>query len=55
MSKKLQLERQQEIIGLLEKTIQNELKKPNGGNSDIITSLSNKLNKVKDWKYSKNE
>ena len=55
MSKTTQLERQKEIIGLLEKTIQNELNKPSGGNSDTVTSLTNKLNKVKDWKYSKNE
>ena len=55
MSKTKQLQRQQEIIGLLEKTINNELNKPNGGNSDIVTALTNKLIKIKDWKYKKNE
>jgi hypothetical protein len=45
MSKK----RQQEIIALLESTIRNEESKVGGGNSDLITTLTSKLNKVKDW------
>lgn len=55
MSKTKQLERQNEIIGLLEKTIKDELSKYGGGNSDIVNSLTTKLNKVKDWKYKENE
>lgn len=55
MSKSKQLERQKEIIGLLEKTIKEELGKPSGGNSDIVTALTIKLNKVRDWKYKENE
>lgn len=55
MSKDKQLQRQEEIIGLLEKTIIDELNKTNGGNSDIVTALTSKLNKVKQWKYKKNE
>ena len=55
MSKKKQLQRQKEIIGLLENTIKEELSKPGGGNSDIVTILTTKLNKVKDWKYKESE
>lgn len=55
MSKERQLERQKEIIGLLEKTIQTESSKPSGGNSDMITILSSKLNKIKNWQYKENE
>lgn len=45
MSKK----KQQEIIELLQSTIDKEKKKIGGGNIDIIESLSNRLDKVKDW------
>ena len=45
MSKK----KQQEIISLLESTIRNEQKKVGGGNADLITILSNKLNSVREW------
>lgn len=55
MSKEKQLKRQKEIIGLLEKTINEELSKPSGGNSDIVTALTTKLNKVKAWQYKENE
>lgn len=51
MSKERQLERQQEIIDLLEKTIQAESIKHSGGNSNMITILSSKLNKIKNWQY----
>lgn len=46
MSKK----RQKEIIGLLENTLLEESKKPNGGNNEIVTKLTEKLEKVKNWK-----
>lgn len=55
MSKERQLERQQEIISLLEKTIQTESSKPSGGNSNMITILSSKLNKIKNWQYKEYE
>lgn len=41
--------RQKEIIGLLENTIESEQKKVGGGNTDIISALTEKLNKVKEW------
>lgn len=47
--------RQKEIIKLLETTIYNEQSKVGGGNSDIITALTNKLVKVKNWKPKENE
>jgi len=46
MSKK----RQKEIIGLLTNTIQKELEKPNGGNSELVENLSKKLEEVKNKK-----
>jgi len=45
MSKK----RQKEIISLLENTLQKESEKPNGGNSDLVESLTKKLNELKNW------
>lgn len=47
--------RQKEIIKLLESTISNEKSKVGGGNTDIITALTSKLEKVKNWKPSENE
>lgn len=47
--------RQKEIIGLLEATIANEKLKLGGGNTDTITALTNKLQKVRDWKPKENE
>ena len=41
--------KQKEIIGLLEQTIQKEKSKFGGGNSEIIETLSKKLNNVKAW------
>ena len=55
MSKTKQLERQKEIIGLLENTIKEELSKTGGGNSDMVTILTTKLSKVRDWQYKENE
>jgi len=51
MSKK----RQKEIIQLLEATLHDESQKPNGGNSDIVESLTRKLEKVKMWEKKKDE
>lgn len=51
MSKK----RQNEIIKLLEETINNELSKFAGGNSETITQLTKKLEKVKMWEKKKDE
>ena len=45
MSKK----KQKEIIKLLQETIISESSKPGGGNSDIIESLTKRLEKVKAW------
>jgi len=42
--------RQKEIIGLLENTIAVEKSKIGGGNSEIVERLSEKLEKVKEWK-----
>jgi len=49
MSKK----RQKEIIELLTKTLLDESNKVNGGNSEIIESLTKRLDKVKNWIKSK--
>ena len=46
MSKK----RQEEIIGLLENTLIQESKKPNGGNAELVKSLIKKLEQVKKMK-----
>ena len=51
MSKK----RQKEIIELLEATLLEESTKPNGGNSDIVSALTKKLEKVKLWEKKKDE
>jgi hypothetical protein len=51
MSKK----RQKEIIELLSKTLLEESQKLNGGNSEIIESLTRKLEKVKLWEKKKDE
>ena len=51
MSKK----RQKEIIELLEATLLEESTKPNGGNSDIVSALTKKLEKVKNWEKKKDE
>ena len=51
MSKK----RQNEIIKLLEETINTELSKFAGGNSEKITQLTKKLDQVKMWKKTKDE
>ena len=51
MSKK----RQKEIIELLEATLLEESKKPNGGNSDTVSTLTKKLEKVKNWEKKKDE
>lgn len=51
MSKK----RQKEIIELLEATLYEESQKINGGNSDIVESLTRKLEKVKKWEKKKDE
>ena len=45
MSKK----RQKEIIDLLENTLLQESKKLNGGNSELVQSLTKKLEQVKNW------
>lgn len=45
MSKK----RRNEIIGLLENTINTEKQKVGGGNSDLIEALTRKLNTIKEW------
>ena len=45
MSKK----RQKEIIKLLEATLLEESTKPNGGNSEIVKTLTRRLEKVKNW------
>lgn len=45
MSKK----RQKEIIELLENTLLQESKKLNGGNSELVQSLTKKLEQVKNW------
>lgn len=47
MSKK----RQNEIIGLLENTLIQEAKKPNGMNTEIYKKLSEKLEQVKKLKF----
>ena len=51
MSKK----RQKEIIKLLEETLYDESQKINGGNSDIVESLTKRLEKVKKWEKKKDE
>jgi len=51
MSKK----KQKEIIELLTKTLLEESQKANGGNSDIVESLTKKLEKVKMWEKKKDE
>ena len=51
MSKK----RQKEIIKLLEETIQSESSKFGGGNSETITQLTKRLEKVKSWVKKKDE
>jgi 16S rRNA G1207 methylase RsmC len=51
MSKK----KQKEIIELLEATLRDESLKVNGGNSDIIESLTKRLEKVKTWEKKKDE
>jgi hypothetical protein len=51
MSKK----RQKEIIKLLEATLLEESTKPNGGNSDTVSALTKKLEKVKLWEKKKDE
>lgn len=51
MSKK----RQKEIIELLENTLIEESKKPMGGNSELVESLTKKLEKVKLWEKKKDE
>lgn len=51
MSKK----RQKEIIDLLENTLIEEAKKPNGGNKELVSNLMKKLEQVKKWKETSNE
>ena len=41
--------RQKEIIDLLENTLLQESKKLNGGNSELVQSLTKKLEQVKNW------
>ena len=43
--------RQEEIIGLLENTLIQESKKPNGGNKELVDSLMKKLEQVKKMKF----
>jgi 16S rRNA G1207 methylase RsmC len=51
MSKK----KQKEIIKLLEATLHDESLKINGGNSDVVESLTKRLEKVKMWEKKKDE
>ena len=51
MSKK----KQKEIIKLLEATLHDESLKINGGNSDVVESLTKRLEKVKLWEKKKDE
>lgn len=51
--KDMSTKRQKEIIGLLENTIKIEKEKHGGGNGELIEKLTEKLQKVIDWKPKK--